>query len=112
MAMDWKTRLQIHMEAQSLTQTALAARMGVTQGGLGHWLSGRREINLSDFMRLCKAAGANPQIILFGETPNSHLIDKIRSVLDANPAENGNYAAFEKRLGQIPRSKKAIKTIK
>lgn len=110
--MNWQDRLLIHMEANNLSQTALAARIGVTQGGLGHWLSGRREINLSDFMRLCKAAGANPQVILFGELSGSNVVKEIRALLDAQPAQNGNYAHFEAKIGSLPKVKNPKKTAK
>ena len=84
--MDWRQRFKDYLRDEQLSQSEIAARIGVTQGGLGHWLSGRREINLSDFMALCKASGANAQFILFGEGDSkSLLLAEIRKLVRPEP---------------------------
>ncbi len=76
--MDWQKRFKAYLVDKGLSKTEVAARMGVTGGALGHWLSGIREINLNDFMRLCKVSEADPKHILFGETS---LITEIRELV-------------------------------
>jgi transcriptional regulator with XRE-family HTH domain len=67
-------RMREHMDERGLTQETLGEALGklvnedgsaVTQGTIGHWLNKRREITLPNFFALCKAAGADPMMILF-----------------------------------------------
>ncbi|WP_236421941.1 LexA family transcriptional regulator [Pseudomonas syringae] len=43
----WYELAKARMKERDITQEALAERMGVTQGGVAHWLSGRREPSLT-----------------------------------------------------------------
>lgn len=84
---DWRSRFKDYLADNQLSQSELARRISVTQGAVGHWLSGRREINLTDFIALCKASGANAQFILFGEGESrSALLAEIRKLLPPEPA--------------------------
>ena len=38
--------------------------MDMTEGGIRHWRNGTRDIKLDEFLRLCKAAQADPLVIL------------------------------------------------
>lgn len=81
----WGKRLAAHMRQERVTQEAVAEKMGVSQGAIAHWLSGRREINLSDFFRLCTVAGADPELILFGdlgESPKGRLLQALAGMGD------------------------------
>lgn len=52
---DWKVRAKSRMRELNLTQEKVAERFGVTQGTVGHWLSGRREPEtLAKFEELAK----------------------------------------------------------
>lgn len=85
---DWRSRFKDYLADNQLSQSELARRIGVTQGAVGHWLSGRREINLTDFIALCKASGANAQFILFGEGESrSALLAEIRKLLPPEPPQ-------------------------
>jgi transcriptional regulator with XRE-family HTH domain len=93
---DWQSRFKDYLADNRLSQSEIAGRIGVTQGALGHWLSGRREINLSAFIALCRASGANAQFILFGEGESrSALLAEIRKLLPPEtppaPAEPKKY---------------------
>lgn len=89
---DWRKRFRDYLTDNELSQSEIAGRIGVTQGALGHWLSGRREINLSAFIALCRASGASAQYILFGEGDSkSALLAEIRKLVQPDqPAENKN----------------------
>lgn len=106
LTMRWQDRFLVFMEHQQLTQTELAKRLDMTQGAVGHWLSGRRELRLKDFIRLCKVSGANAQTILFGEPQEDAVLGKIKELLSSEPEKNGNYGLFESRLKSAPKKRK------
>ena len=39
----WNALAKSRMKEVRMTQEALAEKLGVTQGAIGHWLNGRRE---------------------------------------------------------------------
>lgn len=43
---EWQKNLRQHLKKRQLTQEDLANKLGVTQGAVGHWLNGRRTIDL------------------------------------------------------------------
>lgn len=87
------------MRKNHLSQEALGEAMGVSQGAVGHWLRGFREINLSDFWHLCAAAGADPREILFGETSAQAALDTLRDkVLATSPEKSTSYQKYYKNV--------------
>ncbi|MGR0260206.1 helix-turn-helix transcriptional regulator, partial [Klebsiella pneumoniae] len=42
----WQDLAKTRMKEVGMTQEQLAEALGITQGGLGHWLNARREPNL------------------------------------------------------------------
>lgn len=57
------------MKELKITQEGLAERLGVTQGAVAHWLSGRREPDLDTLGRLLDALGLPPLQIGPGANP-------------------------------------------
>lgn len=51
-------------DSKTVTWAKIAAKMDMTEGGVRHWRNGTREIKLSEFIALCKAAGVTPEQIL------------------------------------------------
>ena len=100
---DWAKRFRHHMGIHGQSQESLGEVLGVTQGAIGHWLRGRNQINLSDFWRLCEAAGAEPKLILFGSN-NPALVSEVRQVLEAHPELMPNYRQFERGIGKAKKS--------
>lgn len=47
MKQTWQELAKARMKEVGMTQERLAELLGVTQGGLGHWLNGRREANIT-----------------------------------------------------------------
>lgn len=47
MKQTWQELAKARMKEVGMTQERLAELLGITQGGLGHWLNGRREANIS-----------------------------------------------------------------
>lgn len=92
----WQNRFKTLMEEHQQSQEAIANNMGVTQGAVGHWLSGRRDISLSTFFQLCMAAGFDPKYILFGDNGTVHAVKDsiVAKVLTANPSSNEAHKEF------------------
>lgn len=59
--MNWRELIKMRMAATGLTQEQLAVRLDMTQGGLGHWLNGKRQppfeklIQIADILELDRA---------------------------------------------------------
>ena len=70
MANEWKLwgpRFRAHMRENRLSTRVLAERLRMSESALRSWLNGNREINVTDFFRLCDLARADPRRILFGQ---------------------------------------------
>lgn len=95
----WAARFRAHMRLHRLSQERLGTDLGVTQGAIGHWLRGRSKITLEQFWALCEAAGADPKLILFGET-HPGLVTEIRQALTAHPELVPGYRRFERKIAK------------
>lgn len=94
----WRLRFREHLDLHRLPLTSLVDAVGATPGAISHWLTGRREINLNDFFRLCEAAGADPATILFGQDMATLARVRLDSVFGPKPAANPRYRAFERAI--------------
>ncbi|CED71571.1 putative phage repressor protein CI [Aliivibrio wodanis] len=54
MKMNWTEMVKARLKELSVTQEALAEKIGVTPGGLGHWLNGRRDPSLEIIAKILK----------------------------------------------------------
>lgn len=63
---DWAIRAKAAMKEKGITQAKLAEKFGNTQGAIAHWLKGKREISLADFIKLAKYIGEQPEYLLNG----------------------------------------------
>ena len=109
----WNKRLREHIEAHGLKQGDLGAALedaggeAVSQGAVGHWLHGRRSINLDTFFQLCEAAGADPARILFGEDMQRLVSARLQTAFSQSALENPDYAPFEGHLKKVPKPRKS-----
>jgi len=55
------------MDERDITQQDIADALGVTRGAVGHWLCGRREPTLSQFVELSEALDVSAGWLLAGE---------------------------------------------
>ena len=61
-AMNWKDLIKQRLELLGMTQAELAEKLDKTQGGVGHWLNGRREPpfaalqEIADILKIDRAA--------------------------------------------------------
>ena len=83
------------MRAQGMSQDSLADLMGITKGGLSHWLNGRREPNLEDIARIMRALGRRQ----FTVTHDGMVIDdSVSNTLPgAPPRDLGSYPVVDWR---------------
>lgn len=51
----WQNRIKQVMREKKVTQEKLAEMIGVSQGALSHWFSGRRQIDLSSLLKIADA---------------------------------------------------------
>lgn len=61
---DLGKRIQVLRRAQKMTQTELAARVGITQAFMGNIESGNRAPSLETLMAICNALKCNPDFLL------------------------------------------------
>ncbi|WP_312380513.1 LexA family transcriptional regulator [Pseudomonas oryzihabitans] len=87
----WNELAKARMKEQKLTQEKLAETLGVTQGAIAHWLSGRREPDLATINRILSAVGL-PGLQMGSESnadPGPMLTTPFRSVKIAGTAQLG-----------------------
>lgn len=86
-----------------MTTLQVAAKLGMSEPGLRSWLNGNRQINLSDFIRLCEAVKADPRQMLFGApylSPEQRQVlgEAVAHILENDTAANPHYPPFVKGL--------------
>lgn len=86
---NWNELAKAKMKTLKITQESLAERLGVTQGAVAHWLSGRREPDLQTLGRLLEALGLPPLQIGSGDSArveaNAELIGMMSGWDSATP---------------------------
>lgn len=102
----WAIRLRQHMAEHDLSARQLSERLSLGSATVGHWLNGTREPGVSDFLRLCESAGADPAFVLLGR---HYLPEGVREaaqtlsgLLAVDPTANERYAAMAKKLKKKP----------
>ncbi len=60
----WGPRFKKLAKENGETLATIAEKMGLAESTLRHWTNGTREINLTDLMRMCKAARVHPSLVL------------------------------------------------
>ena len=78
----WQHRAKSAMKGK-ITQEKLAEKLGITQGGLGHWLNGRNQASLDDVNRIADGIGISRAWLTHGlgyeRGPGKELIDILLS---------------------------------
>lgn len=77
--------------------------MGVTPAAVGHWLSGRRQINVDELLTLCALCNIDAGAILFPSGESTEVLDQIRRLLAINVSAQPNHREFMRKLEQIPK---------
>jgi transcriptional regulator with XRE-family HTH domain len=135
--MDWKERVSNLLKDKQLTlqdvcdrYDSAAKRRGMTRvskagdvaehtltpGALSHWLKGRREPRISEFIALAEALKTSPEALLAGENlntpaPKSSEIERaVKNVLSADPTLVSRLLSHSADMAQKqPKHKKTAK---
>lgn len=79
---NWATRFREDCRQRELSLANVAERLDMAESTIRSWTNGTREINLSDFFRLCAAAGVDPRIVLFGSEQPEQKVNPSNGKLD------------------------------
>jgi transcriptional regulator with XRE-family HTH domain len=89
-----------HREAQGMSQSALAKRIGLTRASVANIESGRQRIPLHHLYRIAQALGVNAHTLLpnLDDLPSPNVERSISSTMELNAREQADVA---KVLGAI-----------
>ena len=108
----WGQRVRIAMKERRLRPVAVASKLGIAESALRSWINGNREINLSDFIRLCSAVKADPRQVLFGSiglsSEQKHALgQRVVEILEADTAVHPDYSGLVTKLQRDLASKRS-----
>lgn len=69
----WRDRARSAMKDAGVTQEKLAETLDMTQGGVQHWLAGKRQPSLDDINRISAVLGVPPAWLTHGLEPEDML---------------------------------------
>jgi SOS-response transcriptional repressor LexA len=82
----WIELVKAKMSELKITQEILAERLGMSQGGIGHWLNKRREPGIEDMNRVLRALGLEfLEVALVIREPQASTGDEIPLTHKYNP---------------------------
>jgi SOS-response transcriptional repressor LexA len=82
----WIELVKAKMSELKITQEILAERLGMSQGGIGHWLNKRREPGIEDMNRVLRALGLEfLEVALVIREPQASTDDEIPLTHKYNP---------------------------
>lgn len=70
---EWGLRFRERIRDKKINLRTLAERLELAESTVRSWINGNREINLSDFFRLCQAGNIDPSQVLFGTSDDNFL---------------------------------------
>lgn len=85
----WGTRFREALKARNSNLAKLAEHKKVdrSESALRSWTNGTRDINLSEFLQLCDAAGIDPAVVLFAGKVDNKFLDIGEAWGKANPVQ-------------------------
>ena len=82
----WKALVKAKMSELKITQEILADRLGMSQGGIGHWLTKRRQPGIDDMNRVLQALGLDfLEVTLVIREPGQEQDDEVCLTQKYNP---------------------------
>jgi transcriptional regulator with XRE-family HTH domain len=101
--MKWYERAKGLMTDKQLTQEDLIPVLKVTRGGVGHYLSGRREPDIGQLIALARFLGCSLDYLLTGEMCDQPIQTKTEIVNGLSPVQKEIVAKMD---GLTPRQQK------
>lgn len=94
------------MAEHDMSARQLSEKLKLGSATVGHWLNGTREPGVSDFLRMCEGAGADPAFVLVGRwhvPPEARAAARtLAESLDSDPTEKVSYSAMSRSLKKKP----------
>ena len=82
----WIELVKAKMSELKITQTVLGERVGMSQGGIGHWLNKRREPGITEMNRVLQALGMDYlEVVLLIREPQEAPDDEMPLAQKYNP---------------------------
>jgi transcriptional regulator with XRE-family HTH domain len=83
--LNWGAKYRQAIKLKGLNLASVAEKLGIHEATVRSWTNGHRNINLSDFLTLCKAGGVEPWPILFPDVDEKALalLEAWRQATDA-----------------------------
>ena len=99
---NWRQTVKNKITDRGESVGTVADRLGMTEGGLRHWLNGTRTPSIDQFLDLCAKLGLNPCSAI------GHQLMKldcakctspvVKQTLNAKPQANANHKAFTDKV--------------
>lgn len=110
---DWRTRVKQWKKDNELDDADIAESVGRKRATINSWLN-KREPNLSDFMALCEAMGADPGHILF-EQPSlrgdAAKESAAHRVMSASPTAEPGHREFVSKLRRFKQNRRRTRRV-
>ena len=83
----WIALVKANMKDRKVTQDQLASRLGMSQGGVGHWLNKRRVPSLADMNRVMQELGLDglEVALVVREKALAAVAEELQAAPDYNP---------------------------
>ena len=109
----WRKRFKEWKQDNKISDADIADAMGVERPTVNSWLN-KREPNLSDFMGLCAATGADPGLILFGQAILRDAVpteSAAHRAMVASPTATPGHKQFVSKLSRFKRRKRGLQRV-
>lgn len=85
----WGPRFREQSRAKGFNLGHIAGKLGLAESTVRSWTNGTRDINLSDFLRLCAAAQLDPAVLLFQGRIDAKFLFIGEAWVKATPEQKG-----------------------
>lgn len=109
----WRKRAKEWKADNDYDDADIAEAVGVARATVNSWLN-KREPNLSDFIALCEAMGADPGLILFGQAVLRDAVpeeSEARGALTASPTATPGHKRFVTKLQKFKQKRRKLRVV-
>lgn len=85
----WGARFREYAKKRGLSLGKVAERLEVAESTVRSWTNGTRDINLTDFVRLCDESGLDHAMILFSDKVDAKFLAIGEAWTKATPEQRG-----------------------
>ncbi|RYF60740.1 MAG: helix-turn-helix domain-containing protein [Comamonadaceae bacterium] len=103
----WRDRARTRMKAAGFTQDSLSEGLGMTQGGLQHWLAGTRQPSLEQINQIAALLKVSPAWLSHGIEP----LDTLDGLREEAQQTLRRFIAAERRQASPPQVWAALNSV-